>query len=98
MNQKAKQVVAITVIAIAAVLAIVGYIVLPETLVMQVTATGTPGTTMPKLLGLAIPTLISIGAALYFLLNKKFESNKSLWVSLIGILAFILTYAFNIKL
>lgn len=93
---KGKQIVAIAVIVIALALAVVGYIILPDTLVMQVTATGTPGTTMPKLLGLAIPTLISIGAALYFLLNKNSESNKVLFVSLIGIFAFILTFIFNI--
>jgi uncharacterized membrane protein len=95
---KGKQILAIAVIVIASALAIVGYIVLPDTLVMQVTASGSVATTMPKLLGLAIPTLISVGAALYFLFNKNSESNKSLWVSLIGILAFILTYAFNIRL
>jgi len=94
---KGKQILAIAVIVIAIAFAIVGYFVLPDTLVMQVTLSGDAGTTMPKLLGLAIPTLISVGAVLYFLLNKKSENNKSLWVSLIGIFAFILTFVFNIK-
>jgi uncharacterized membrane protein len=95
---KGKQILAIAVIVIALALAIVGYIVLPDTLVMQVTATGAAGTTMPKLLGLAIPTLISVGAALYFLLNKKTENNEVLIISFVGIFAFILTFVFNIKL
>lgn len=94
---KSKQIVAIAVIVIALALAIVGYIVLPDTLVMQVTVSGDAGTTMPKLLGLGIPTLISVGAALYFLLNKNNESNKVLFVSFVGIFAFILTFVFNIK-
>ena len=94
---KGKQILAIAVIVIAIAFAIVGYLILPDTLVMQVKLSGDAGTTMPKLLGLAIPTLISVGAALYFLLNKKSESNKVLIVSFIGILAFILTFIFNIK-
>ncbi len=94
---KGKQILAIAVIVIALALAVVGYIILPETLVMQVTLSGEAGTTMPKLLGLGIPTLISVGAALYFLLNKDSESNKVLFVSFIGIFAFILTFVFNIK-
>ena len=34
------------------VLAILGYFLLPDTLVMQITASGAAGTTMPKLLGI----------------------------------------------
>ena len=33
------------------VLAVLGYFLLPDTLVMQITASGAAGTTMPKLLG-----------------------------------------------
>ncbi len=95
---KSKQIVAIAVIVIALALAVVGYIILPDTLVMQVTLPDEAGTTMSKPLGLAIPTLISVGAALFFLFNKKSKSNKVLFVSFIGIFVFILTFIFNIKL
>ncbi len=99
MSQKGKQIVAVAVIIIALGFAISGYILLPDTLVMQITASGSAGTTMPKLLGLAIPLVLSVGIASYYLMTLKSNGkDKPLWISLVGIVVFILTFAFNIKL
>ena len=81
---------AILLLAIAAFVA--GMIVLPETIVMQVQADGSVGTTLPKLIGLLIPLAIS---GLFAVLYYKNGTTKSLIVALIGLVAFGLTFFFN---
>jgi hypothetical protein len=85
------------VIAAAVLLAAVGVVYLPDTLVVKITLSGAAGKTMPKLPALAIPTLISGGFALNYLLDKKTDggSDKSLWTSLVGILIFIIMFLVN---
>ncbi|HOP11229.1 MAG TPA: hypothetical protein PK629_07045 [Oscillospiraceae bacterium] len=91
-----KQIFAIAVIIISLAFVIVGFLILPDTLVMQITVSGSAGTTLPKLVGLAIPFVISVGFALYYLMDKKSKSSKSLLGSLVGIAAFVFTFVFNL--
>lgn len=83
----------ISVIVTALILAVIGFIILPETLVTQITLTGESGTTMPKAFGLAIPLAISV---IFPLLYYKSNDNKHAVLSVIGILAFVLVFVFNI--
>ena len=88
-----KLIVMILIIAAALILTVIGFFVLPETLVMQISLTGEAGTTMPKSLGLAIPLAKSkIFTVMYYTSNNI----KHLIVSLVGILAFVLVFVFNI--
>jgi hypothetical protein len=77
MKQKSKKIFAITVIAAAVLLAAAGIVYLPDTLVVKISLSGDAGKTMPKLLALAIPTLISIGFALVYLLDKKEKRTRT---------------------
>jgi hypothetical protein len=82
----------LVILIIAVALFIVGMIILPETIVMQVQADGSVATTLPKLIGLLIPLALSgVFAFLYY----KNGTTKSLIVALIGIVAFGLTFFFN---
>ena len=64
---KIKLIITLLIIAAGVALFIIGYCVLPETLVMQITASGQGGNTMPKLLGLLIPFAINtIFTIIYF--------------------------------
>lgn len=88
-----KLIVMILIIAAALILTVIGFFVLPETLVMQISLTGEAGTTMPKALGLAIPlAMCTIFSVMYYTSNNI----KHLIVSLVGILAFVLVFVFNI--
>ncbi|NLA87006.1 MAG: hypothetical protein GX847_06945 [Clostridiales bacterium] len=94
MRSKSKRLaIAISVIAAALVFAIIGYIVLPDTLIMQITSTGKAGTTMPKALGLAIPLAIS---TLFSLLYYKSGIAKHFVGAAVGIVAFVLVFVFNL--
>lgn len=92
MKNKTRLIVSGAILLLAIAAFILGMIVLPETIVMQVQADGSVGTTLPKLIGLLIPlALCGLFAVLYY----KNGTTKSLIVALIGLVAFGLTFFFN---
>ncbi len=93
LNEKTRKLLGIGVIAATAILAVAGYFILPETLVMQVSAGGQPSTTMPKLIGLLIPIGIS---AVFGVLFVKDGNTKCGIGAGAGLLAMVLIFIFNI--
>ncbi|MEA4832406.1 hypothetical protein SDC9_113687 [bioreactor metagenome] len=92
-TQKNKIFVLIATISAAVIFSVIGYILLPKTLTMQITLNGENGTTLPKVAGLAIPLgITSLLSYLYY----KYDNIKNLVGSLIGILVFILIFIFNL--
>ncbi len=89
-----KLLITISIIAAAVALAVVGFIILPDTLVVQLSMSGQAANTMPKLLGVLIPFLIcAVFSILYYRTEK---GGKNLIVSLIGIVVFVLLFVFNL--
>lgn len=66
---------------------IVLYFFLPDELVMQITADGSPGTTLPKLLGLGLLLAIEIVASVQ-LIRKKENNDSTRWL-MVAIVLFI---------
>lgn len=93
LSSAARRTIAISMIVLSAVLFVVGLLVLPDTLVMQVTASGQTGTQMPKLLGLLLPLGICVVFSAMYLKN---DQPKLLLGGVIGLVVFILTFAFNL--
>jgi len=92
-SKNAKLILMISMIAVALILTAVGFFVLPETLVMQLTVTGAAGTTMPKAIGLTIPLAIcTVSAVLYYNSNNI----KHFIAAMVGFLAFVLVFVFNL--
>lgn len=92
MKNKTRLLVAAGILLVAVALFIVGMLILPDTIVMQVQTDGSVGTTLPKLIGLLIPlALCVVFAVLYY----KNGTTKSVVVALIGLAAFGLTFFFN---
>ena len=89
-----KLIIAVCIIAAAVILAVVGFIVLPETLVVQINAAGQASNTLPRFLGILIPFLICTVFSLLYLKSEK--DTKSLIVSLVGIVVFVLLFVFNL--
>ena len=80
------------ILLLAVALFVLGMITLPDTLVMQVQADGSAGTTLPKLIGLLIPlALCGVFAVFYY----KGGKGKNLFVAIVGLAAFGLTFFFN---
>jgi hypothetical protein len=84
--------VAIAILVVAVGLFILGMIILPDTIIMQLQKDGTPGTTLPKLVGLLIPLALgTIFPILYYLKGKP----KDVVVGIVGLVASGLTFLFN---
>ena len=90
--KKTKVLLTIGIFLAAIALTVVGWVILPDTLVLQVTMSGETGTTLPKIAGLAIPFLISgIFAVLYYV----HENRKHLLISVAGLAIYIVIFLMN---
>ena len=92
MKEKTRLLIAGAILLLAVALFVLGVIILPDTLVMQVQMDGSAGTTLPKLFGLLIPLALSAVFAVFY---YKGGQGKNLLVALIGLVAFGLTFFFN---
>lgn len=92
MKDKKRLLIAGAISLLAVALFVLGMIVLPETLVMQVQMDGSAGTTLPKLIGLLIPLALSTVFAVFY---YKGGQGKNLLVAVIGLVASGLTFFFN---
>ena len=81
------------VISMSFIFALIGYIFLPDTLIAQITISG-EGATLPKIIGLAIPFLISVIAS--FAYYKQKNLTKYIITILICTVIYILIFIFNI--
>lgn len=92
MKDKSRLLIAGIICLIAVALFIVGMLVLPDVIVMQVQTDGSAGTTLPKILGLILPLALScVFAYMYY----KGGNGKNLFVAIIGLIAFGLTFFMN---
>lgn len=95
---KTKNIVAVILLIASAVLAVVSWLVLPQTVVTQISIGGSGTSSMPKIVAIAFPFTLSAGAAGGALLAKENDEakNKSLIVSAVGIVIFIIMLAVNL--
>ncbi len=92
MNPKTRLLLVLLIGFLALVLFVAGMILLPDTLIMQIQADGSAGTTLPKLLGLLLPlALTGVFAVFYY----KNGATKHLLVAILGLALFVLTFFFN---
>lgn len=94
-TMKKKLPLTIAVAAAAAVLAIVSFVLLPDTVITQLSFGGSAATTMPKLVAIGLPTLFSVGGAAAYLAGQN-DNKKSLLVSGVGILIFVIMLIVNL--
>lgn len=82
---------------LASALAVIGYFVLPDPLVMQFTSAGEAGTTMGKPIGLVLSfALTAVFAVLYGSSEQRNDQWKYFTLSCIGLLAFAFIYIINL--
>ena len=94
---KTKNIIAVILLVASFALAVVSWLVLPQIVVTQISIGGSSTTTMPKIIAILIPFTLSAGAAGGALLAKENDEakNKSLIVSAVGIVVFIIMLAVN---
>ena len=86
----------IIMVAVSAGAFIAGLMLLPDVLVVQVSSNGADSNTMPKLYGLLLPVFLTAGGAIVFYFDGEASSRKSLIISLVGVVVFVLTFVFNL--
>ena len=90
-----KNLISIVIMMIAIGLGICAWFLLPEVVAVQVGMDGQVTNTMPKLLAILIPLVISAAGVVMNLTNKKENSMKGFVLSLVGIAVMLLTLFFN---
>lgn len=85
--------IAAAIILSAAVLAVVGMIYLPDTIVVQINSAGEASNTLPKLPALLLPSALAVIFAVMYLKNAK---GKDLATALVGIGILAITLIFNL--
>ena len=92
MKDKTRLLITGVILLLAVALFVLGLIILPDTIVMQVQADGSVGNTMPKLIGLLIPFILCVVFGVFYYQGGK---GKNLLIAIIGLVAFGLTFFFN---
>ena len=89
---------AMLLIAASAALAVISFILLPQTVIVQFSTGGSGVTTMPKLFAIALPLALGAGGAAFGLAAKGDEKmkQKCLIVSLVGIAVFVIMLVVNL--
>lgn len=80
---KKENLIALLFVAVSLILAVISFILMPETVVIQVHMDGTPSTSVPKLLGLSLPVLLAAGGAVYYRIQHE---PKALFIAAVGII------------
>ena len=75
---------------------IVGWFLLPDTLVMQVSMSGQPSKSMPKVLGLLIPMAAGMMGAAYASSEKEERRPQGFIVLALAVVVLVITFAFNL--
>ena len=92
-----KYIIPVILAAVSVCLAILAFIILPETVIIQFSADSSGNTTAPKLFAVLLPALLGIGGALWALFTKDDEKTrgKGFLISVVGIAVFIIMLAVN---
>lgn len=81
-------------ILIGLVLYVLGLVVLPQTIGVQIQLDGTIGNQVSKYIGLLIPLALTVGGSVVFYNEEK---RKALGFSALGIFIFAVTFWMNLK-
>lgn len=92
-----KNIPGILLMIITIILAIAAWLLLPDTVAVQIGIDGQVSNTMPKLFAIAIPVIVSIGGIAVSLFNKKESRTKGYVLSLVGIGIMVFSLFINLQ-
>lgn len=92
-----RNIVPILLIAASIGFAILSLFILPESVIIQFSIGSSGNTTAPKLVAILLPFALGVGGAIYGFFMKENENSKSkgLFVSIMGIVVFMIIIAVN---
>ena len=83
------------VLLLSVVLAIYGYMVLPDVITVQIDLKGNPSNVESKVIGIGTTFAISVVGAIFYYFSEE-KGLKFLSISLIGIILSVITILFNV--
>lgn len=96
MKRSREQAVGLVIIAISAALAVLGYLMLPEVMAVQIGLNGQVSNSLPKIPALLIPFAISTIAAIRYMTGGASGRAKNLLLAVVGlgiaVLGFVINY------
>ena len=93
-----KKTAALIMVLIGVVLAVVGYLVLPETVVIQIDTHGRPANTLPKVAAIIIPLLFNVVGAVIHVTAGESQSRRAVIISGAGYALALLSIIINLAL
>lgn len=97
MKSSKEKLIGIILIVISITLAVLGYMMLPDTVVVQIGLDGKPGNTLPKLLAVLLPLGISLISTGLYMFSKTSNRTKNLIFAVIGILMAVFGFIVNFR-
>ncbi len=92
-----KKLIPIILIVFTIIMAAISYIILPDTVVVQITMGGKNGTTMPKLIAILLPASIGlVGGGLLLTVKEKTARIRAWVLSIVSIVVYIFTWVVNL--
>ena len=82
-------------ILLSVIVSVIGYFVLPDILVMQVTLSGDPGTTLSKPFGLLLMVLLGVFGGVFTITSKE-KNYRSYLVMVILMIVYSMVFLFNL--
>lgn len=85
---KKKKIISVILFIISVILTVIGVIFLPATVITQISVTGSPSSTMPKILAVLLPFALSMAYPLTAFFSKD-EDKTNFKVMLVTVVGFI---------
>lgn len=94
---KKKKILAIAFIAVAVVLTIVGWVILPDSVAVKISMEGILSNYLPKSAALLLSLAVTALGSILYMRSDEGEKNSTggIAVAIIGIVSFFVTFAFN---
>ncbi len=96
MNVNKEKVIGLVIVAVSVILAVVGFIVLPETLIVQIGLDGQASNTLPKIPALLIPLALSTVFSVLYMKDNAEKKSRNLIVAVIGVVVAIVMFVVNL--
>lgn len=96
MNMKKEKMIGLVIIAVSVILAVMGFMVLPETLIVQIGLDGQASNTLHKIPALLIPFALSTVFSILYMRGNGEKKSHNLIVAVIGVIVAIIMFVVNL--
>lgn len=91
-----KKKVSLSFLVLAVVLSCISFVLLPDSVVIQIGADGQPSNTLPKILAILIPLGITVAGSLLHYGSNDTSDKKGLLMAIVGIVIFVFSLVANL--